>query len=135
MSTPECASRAARLRSQRGVSLLETLVALGLFAVCAATMGKYLVSQIRLSSSNYLYSQAYALAEEQLENTRALRFNDMVAGSKTVPVDGQNFVVNTAVQNDSPANGLKQITVNVAWKDSLGPKNVSVRTIYTEVQR
>lgn len=125
----------ARLTSQRGVSLLETLVALGLFALSAATMGNYLVSQIRLSSSNYLYTQAYALAEEQLESTRALRFNDIAPGSKNVPVDGQNFVVTTAVLNDSPANGLKQITVNVSWKDALGPKNVDVRTIYTEVQR
>jgi prepilin-type N-terminal cleavage/methylation domain-containing protein len=128
-------SRRGRLTSQRGVSLIETLVALGLFALCAATMGNYLVSQIRMSSSNYLYTQAYALAEEQLESTRALRFNDMVPGSKTVPVDGQNFIVTTSVLNDSPANGLKQITVNVSWKDPLGPKNVDVRTIYTEVQR
>ena len=59
----------------------------------------------------------------------------MVPGSKTVPVDGQNFTVTTSVLNDSPANGLKQITVNVSWKDPLGPKNVDVRTIYTEVQR
>ena len=37
--------------------------------------------------------------------------------------------------NDTPADGLKQITVNVSWNDPLGAKNVAVHTIYTEVQR
>jgi prepilin-type N-terminal cleavage/methylation domain-containing protein len=124
-----------RFGSQRGLSLLETIVALSLFALSAATTGRYLVNQIRLSTSNYLSTQAYALAEEQLESTRALRFNDMVPGTKTVPVDGRNFVVTTEILNDTPANGLKQITVDVSWTDPLGPKNVAVHTIYTEVQR
>jgi Tfp pilus assembly protein PilV len=127
--------RRLRCGSQIGLSLLETLVALSLFAVSAATTGKYLVSQIRLSTTNYLSTQAYSLAEEALESTRALRFNDMVPGTKTVPVDGRNFTVATQILNDTPANGLKQITVTVNWTDPLGPKNVAVRTIYTEVQR
>ena len=124
-----------RLRWRRGISLIETVVALGLFAITAATMGKYLVSQIRLASTNYLYTQAYALAEEELESTRALHFNDMVPLTKTVAIDGRNFTVNTTVSNDTPANGLKQITVNIGWSDTLGARNVSVYTIYTEVQR
>lgn len=121
--------------SQRGISLIETLVALGLFAVSAATIGKYLVTHIRLASSNYLYTQAYALAEDQLESTRAQRFTDIVPSSKLISVDGRNFSVNTQILDDTPANGLKQITVNVSWKDPLGAQNVAVRTIYTEVQR
>lgn len=124
-----------RLASQRGLSLIETLVALGLFAVTAATMGNYLVSQLRLSSRNYLYTQAYALAEVQLESTRALHYNDMVPNSSTTNVGGTSFTVQTQIQNDTPADGLKQITVNVGWKDMQGPQNVAVQTIYTEVQR
>lgn len=127
--------RYRRLAAPDGLSLLETLVALALFAISAAAAGNYLVKQIRLSASNYLTTQAYSLAEEALESTRAQRFNDMAPGSKTVAIDGRNFTVDTAVQNDTPANGLKRITVTVGWADPLGPKNVSVHTIYTEVQR
>ena len=117
------------------MTLLETLVALGMFAATAATMGNFLVSQIRLSSSNYLYSRAYALAEQQLESTRALHYNDMAPGSTTSTVGGTQFTVATSILSNTPADGLKQITVNVSWKDPQGAQNVAVQTIYTEVQR
>jgi prepilin-type N-terminal cleavage/methylation domain-containing protein len=135
MSTTDRHTRRHRIASQRGVTLIETLVALGLLAISAATMGNYLVKQIRFSSSNFLYTQAYAMAEEQLESTRALRYNDMVAGSKTKAVGGTTFTVATQMQDDNPANGMKLITVNVTWSDGQGSKNVAVQTIYTEVQR
>jgi len=135
MSTTDRSAWPARLASQRGITLLETLVALGLFAMTAATVSNYLVSQIRMSSSNYLYTQAYGLAEKQLETTRSLRYNDMAPGSSTTSVGGTQFTVATAVLSDTPADGLKQITVNVSWNDMRGPQNVAVQTIYTEVQR
>ncbi len=132
MSTTE---RSRRRRSQSGISLIETLVALGLFAITASTMGKYLVQQIRMSSSNYLYTQAYAAAEEELEATRALRYNDMAPGTRTKDIGGTRFTIDRQVVNDSPANGLKAITVNVSWKEPQGSRSVAVQTIYTEVQR
>jgi Tfp pilus assembly protein PilV len=125
----------ARLRCRRGLSLIEVFVALGLFAISAATIGRFLVSHIRLGASNYLYTQAYVIAEQELESTRALRFSDMAPSSKLVSIDGKQFTVDTQMLNDTPANGLKQITVNVDWNDPLGPKHVAVRTIYTQVQR
>jgi prepilin-type N-terminal cleavage/methylation domain-containing protein len=135
MSQADCQTRRRRLRSDRGVSLIETLIALGLLAIGAGTMGNYLVQQIRFASTNYLYTQAYAMAEDQLESVRALRYNDMVAGSKTKTVGSTTYTIATGVQTNMPASGLKLVTVNVSWKDQLGTKNVSVQTIYTEVQR
>jgi type II secretory pathway pseudopilin PulG len=124
------------LSSQRGITLLETLVALGLFAITAATTGNFLVSQIRRSSSEYLYSQAYVLAEQQLETLRALpQYSDIVPGSTSTSVGGTQFTVATSVLNNTPADGLKQITVNVSWRDLLGAQNAAVQTIYTQVQR
>ena len=121
--------------NQRGISLIETLVALGLFAMTAATMGKFLVSQIRQASNSHLQTKALTMAADQLETTRAQRFNDMASGSKTQMVGGVQFTIQTTVTDDTPANGLKTIAVNVSWKDQLGPKNVTVNTIYTEVRR
>lgn len=123
------------LADRRGVSLIETLVALGLFAVTAGTMGQFLVAQIRHASTNHLYTKAYAIAEEELEALRTLRYDDMTPGSKEVPVGGTTFSVSTTVDEDTPAGGLKQITVDVSWNDPEGPRNVSVYTIYTEVRR
>lgn len=122
--------------AQRGVTLLETLVALSLFAITAATMGKFMVTQIRRSASNYLYTEAYVLAEQQLETLRALPdYSQIVPSSNVASVGGTAFVVNTNVLNNTPADGLKQITINVNWHDNFGAQNVAVQTIYTQVQR
>lgn len=124
-----------RLGNERGVSLIETLVALGLFALAAATMGGFLTTQIRAASNNHLHTRALALAAEQLEATRALRFNDMAASTRTVDVGSVQYTVATTIQENTPAHGLKQIAVDVSWNAPQGPQHVAVHTIYTEVRR
>ena len=119
----------------RGISLIETLVALGLFAMTAATMGKFLVAQIREASSSHLQTKALALAAEELEATRAEKYANMVSGSRTETVGGVLYTIQTTVQSNTPADGLKAIAVNVSWTDPQGPKDVTVNTIYTEVRR
>ena len=115
--------------------MIETLVALALFAMTAATMGKFLVTQIRASSNNYLQTKALSLAAEQLEATRAQKYADMSSGTRTQTVGGVMYTIATTVTPNSPSNGLKSIAVDVSWQDPQGPKNVTVNTIYTEVRR
>jgi len=124
-----------RWRGQRGMTLLETMIALSLFALTAATMSQFLVAQIRHASNNNLQTRAYSLAEEALEDMRAQRFNDMASSSKLVTDGAMNYTVATTVNNDTPSDGLKSINVNVSWKDPGGSRNVLVSTIYTEVRR
>ena len=124
-----------RRLNARGISLIETLVALALLAMTAATMGRFLVAQIRQSSNNYLQTKALALAAEQLESTRAQKYADIVSGTRTQAVGGVTYTIATTVSTDSPSHGLKSIAVNVGWKDPQGQKNVTVNTIYTEVRR
>jgi Tfp pilus assembly protein PilV len=115
--------------------LIETLVALALFAMTAATMGQFLVAHIRQSSNNFLQTKALSLAAEQLEATRAQRYADMVSGTRTETIGGVTYTIATTVDSDSPSGGLKTIAVDVSWNDPQGPKNVTVNTIYTEVRR
>lgn len=122
-------------RDQRGITLIETVVALSLFAVTAATMSSFLVAQIRHASNNHLQTRAYAIAEDQLEATRTLRYNDMQSSTKQVSVGAVRYTVATSVTANTPANGLKTINVNVSWADPTGPKTIDVSTIYTEVRR
>lgn len=123
------------LRGDAGVTLLETLVALGLFAISVATMGDFVVQQIRQSSTNNHYSVAYSIAEEQLESVRALSYADMAAESGSIQKGSVTFRYSTAVVNNSPAPNLKKITVNVDWDEPAGAKNVALETVYTAVRR
>ncbi len=128
-------SSARRRLGERGVSLLETMVALGLFIIAAATTGDFLVSQIRQTTENNLYTVAYAVAEEQLESVRAAKYVDMTAGSDQIQKGDVVFDVATTVEADVPAPNLKQITVNVGWAEPGGRRDVEVQTIYTSVRR
>lgn len=98
-------------------------------------MGRFLVAQIRHASNNHLQTQAYALAEDQLEAIRTLRYGDMRPGSKAVQSGWAMYTVDTRIDADTPADGLKSIRVTVSWKDQQGPHDVSLHTIYTEVRR
>jgi hypothetical protein len=122
-------------RSQRGATLLETVVAVGLFALTAATMGDFLTQQIRTGGANANYSTAYALAAEEFEDIRALPFDEIVSRTSSLSQGTMTFDVDTAVADDTPSANMKQITVNVNWNEPGGPQHVTVLSIYTEVRR
>jgi Tfp pilus assembly protein PilV len=124
-----------RILGQRGISMMETMVALGLFVISAATTSDFLVRQIRQTSQNNLYTVAYAVAEEHLESVRAARYPDMLPSSDQVQKGDVVFDVSTSVETNVPAPNLKQITVQVAWNEPGGRRDVEVQTIYTAVRR
>lgn len=127
--------RFAATHDERGVTLVETLVALGLFAVGAATMGDFLVHQIRTAQSNYNHTIAYSIAAEELEAMRARRFMQMAESSSQQTVGNMNYTLATTVADGVPAASMKRITVTVSWSEPGGPRNVSLRTIYTAIRR
>ena len=122
------------LRDQRGISLIETLVALALFALTSASLADFLVHQIRQASSNHLDTLAYSLAADAMELARAGRFADIVGESRTATAEGMTFTVTMAVDDNTPESGLKTITSNVSWDEPGGSRTISVSTIYTEVE-
>ncbi len=124
-----------RQLNERGATLLETMVALGLFAMAAATTGDFLVQQIRSTSQNNHYTVAYSVAEEHLETVRAEPYSTMSATTDQVVKGAVVFDISTTVEADTPAPNLKQVTVNVGWDEPGGRGDVEVQTIYTAVRR
>ena len=124
---------AARL-NERGVTLVETIVALGILALGVAGMGDFLTHQIRMSQQNNHQTIAYTLVEEELEFMRSLKFSNMDGVAKEKQEGGITFTVETTVADGVPAPNMKEITVNVSWNDPSGLQNVSVPTIYTAIQ-
>jgi Tfp pilus assembly protein PilV len=136
MKTDACAPRALdRLAGERGITLLETLFSLSLFALSVATMSNFIVTQIRSSNTNDNYTIAYELAVEELENVRAQLYDQMEPRSREYEVGGMTFEVETSVDADEPAANMKTIDVDITWNEPAGERNVALQTIYTAVTR
>lgn len=133
-----CKSRA----SERGVTLMESLVAIALFGLAAYAIGNLFVQQIRMQGWNTYKTNAIVLASSQLEELRAMDYDNIpTAGSgqpaisTTTTLGGMTFAVNTYSLLDTPASGMKQITVTVGYTDPTGPQSYSLNAIYTAITR
>ena len=126
---------ADRLANQRGVSLIETVAALSLFAISAATMGDFLTHQIRAAGSNTNYTVAHEIGVEELENLRSLLYEQITGEAREVQKGGMLYQVTTSVDDNVPGPNMKSISVDIGWNEPDGQRHVVVETIYTAVTR
>jgi Tfp pilus assembly protein PilV len=109
--------------------MLEALAATGLFAVGVLGFASQTISLTRAMKSADSTSAATALAEQQLEQLRSMPLGapQLASGSYTDPANplkangttGGPFMRTWVVSpKDTPAYGLKTVTVTVAWTDS-----------------
>jgi hypothetical protein len=135
MFHPPSRSGPRRWAGEVGLTLVDTIVALGLLLLCTATIGGFLVQQIHTGGVNVSYSTAYALAAEELEELRGLDYADIASRSRSVAEGALTYTVATVVRTDTPERNMKQITVDVTWNDPGISQHVTVETIYTAVRR
>lgn len=126
-------ARVAMARSQRGAMLVESLVAIALLALGAASVGGFMSSQIRHASASHLSSQAYSLAADELERVRARPWTEVTSSTRNEKVGDIEFAVDTAVLADVPAKNVKSISVAVEWNEPGGARHVEVHTVYTQI--
>ena len=120
-------------RSQRGISLLEILVAITLFAITASGLAAFLVQSLRRTAGNRASTGAVIAAQHEVEDLRSLDYPAIVSRSYATTITGKPYGVGTIVQNDTPASGMKQVTVTVSYTEPLGPESYVVRTILTQI--
>jgi Tfp pilus assembly protein PilV len=120
---------------ERGTTLLEAVVAAGLFGLAMAAMSPLLVTHIRMEGSNLTRTTAIGLAERELEDLRALNYDDITSRSSTQMIASMQYTVATTVRNDTPTNGVKTITTVVSWNDQLGAERYALNAVYTAVKR
>jgi prepilin-type N-terminal cleavage/methylation domain-containing protein len=118
---------------ERGVSLLEVLAAMALFAIVASGTVALATQSIRRTLDNRQSTAAVLLAAQEVENLRTLDYPAVASESYTQTVAGQLFNVNTVVASDTPVANVKMITVTVSWTSIAGPRSYAVQTIYTDV--
>jgi prepilin-type N-terminal cleavage/methylation domain-containing protein len=122
-----------RRRGTRGMSLLETLCAMSLFAIAASGVGKLATGSMRYSIANRHGTAAAFLAEQQLESLRGGAYAGILPTSSSATVNGQSYTIATGVLENVPAPNMKQITVTVSWQGPEGTGSYAVQTIYTSI--
>ena len=120
-------------RSQRGISLLEILVAITLFALTSSGLAAFLVQSLRRTAGNRASTGAVIAAQHEVEDLRSLDYPAIVSRSYATTITGKPYGVGTVVQNDTPASGMKQVTVTVSYTEPLGPESYVLRTILTQI--
>jgi prepilin-type N-terminal cleavage/methylation domain-containing protein len=120
-------------QSQRGISLLEILVAITLFAITSSGLAAFLVQTLRRTAGNRASTGAVIAAQHEVEDLRSLDYPAIVSRSYSTTITGKPYGVGTVVQNDTPASGMKQVTVTVSYTEPLGSESYVLRTILTQI--
>lgn len=123
-----------RRRRQTGMSLLEVLVAVTLFALVASGVAAMAATSMRATANNRSSTAAQMVAQDELERVRGLEYDDIDSGARNVAMAGETFTVDTVVTENDPADGMKNILVTVEWTGPLGPRSYAIQTIFTAIQ-
>lgn len=121
-----------RWMSQTGNSMLEVLMAMIVTGIAATAATGGFVSTTNLLGENELYHDAIALAQQNLERTRTIPYDEIVSGSETV---SGGYTVTKTVLDGTPEVGMKQISVTVSWKWKGMPRTYVLRTVFGELTK
>jgi len=120
----------------RGISLLEVLVAMMLVSIVVLGMAGFSTVAIKGSALSQKMTKAVTLAQDSLEEIRRVGYRHLMSDDRslteaygTIP-DEPLFERIVTTKPQTPAPGLQTITVKVAW-DS-GRHSVSLATILSE---
>ena len=124
-------------KSNDGSTLIETLVAITIFAATASAAFNMLMMAVMTARVNELNAYASSLAVKEREDLRSLVYS-AIATRDTYPSNNPKFYKNTAftvhtdVQDSQPAANMKTVTVTVSWTYRSAPRTYALQTIYTD---
>jgi prepilin-type N-terminal cleavage/methylation domain-containing protein len=118
----------------RGVSLVEVLASMTLFALVASAASGLAVASIRHTTQNRHASIAAMLAQRELEDLRGLDFDEVASRASTVVEGGLAYAVASDVEADTPGPGMKTITVRVGWSGPEGALGYDIGTVFTSIR-
>ena len=105
-----------RLASHEGFSLIEVLVAIGIFSIAILGLAVGAITITRANKTSQFHTVGTNLAQDKLEQLKAKAFLDVDAGGDVPPpVQGVDFTRNWTVTNNTAT--FKQINVTVQWTD------------------
>ncbi len=101
-----------------GFTLIEVLVAMGIFSVTFLALAAGAGSVMRANHTSYHSTIATSLAQDKMEELKSRNGSVIVsAGPVTDNVGGIDFTRTWTVTPNSPVVGTKQVDVTVTWQD------------------
>lgn len=120
----------SRIATENGISLIEVLAAVTVFALVAAGAAAGTIATIRGNATSRGVSEATALIHDKIEQLRALDPTgnpaDLASGVHNDPLNPMNalgqaggtYSRSWTVVRNSPRQGLAEVTLTVSWTDS-----------------
>lgn len=130
-------SRTAEKNNQKGFTLIETLMAMAIFAIGILALAGLQVTYIGGNASAQLQTEATALGAQVIEYLKSLPFDaaelDPAANPHQPPAGGSGpYDVQWTVAGDTPVNNAKTIDVTVTPMNRVNGRPVIISTIIGE---
>lgn len=123
----------ARRNVERGISLIETLVAVVILAFAAVMQGYMSLATITTNRNARNITIATNLAMHKVEELKSGTFASAVSGSDgPLTSDGSSggaYSRTWTVTDDAPVSGAKTVDVTVSWADAADNRTISVQTV------
>lgn len=131
MRARDVARRWRAPRDERGFTIVETMVAVGLMAVAFTGMATVHAISSRAQSLGQNEGLARFVADQKLENARRMAIGAVGTGcSGSSIVQGVTF---TSVCTVSNVTMGKRVSVTTSWIDRFGARSLTLTTIVSQV--
>ncbi len=118
-----------RLRSRRGFTLIEVVVAIVMLTFGVLASASLTAALMRSNRGVTNRTRAIETLRLKVEDLQSLRYSDIVNGNDTETIGGITYSRAWTVTPNSPAANLKTVTLTVTWGDRQGNHTISNQTI------
>jgi len=120
--------------TEKGFTLIEVLVALGVFSVALLGLEKMHLTAIQVNTVANRLTQATTLAQDRVERFMAMPYNDDLLKDTSYPNTAhpdptpppQGYTIRRTVDTDVPSAGIKTINIFVTWNNLRTSKTFSL---------
>lgn len=119
--------------NEKGFTLIEALVAMGIFSIVMLATATMLFTGMSASVSGNSRFIAGSFAQGQVDNLMKMAYENVSSHRAPVPgtVDGRNFFTNwsTSILKPTPDTEVRPFVVNTTWTDKSGTHTVTMRGV------
>ena len=118
-----------RLRSSRGFTLIEIVVAIVMLAFGVLASASLTAALMRSNRGVTNRTRAIETLRLKVEDLQSQRYSEIVTGNDTATIGGITYSRAWTVTPNAPAADLKTVTLTVTWGDRQGNHTISNQTI------